>query len=388
MAGGKVKTKISVMDSWLREVANSKDTVTSYKLGIGKFLEYCGCSLEDIVKEWDSVTTYREEKMFKKKWSRKIKEFKAILNFDNNLTQGTTNTYLIPISSFFNYLEIPIKITYYKKSVVYHNKDIQREEIDSIIKNTPKIRDQAFFSMMVQSGLRPIVISRLQYEDIKQDWENKITPCKINVPKHKNKGEYKQHYTFIAQESIDLLRKYFDSRFGMGKNPKDEDLLFSQSKGENIPLNIDSESGIFSRVALQLGITERKEYGKPKAIRMYSLRKFFRNNIVDSPEIDSVDCHFFMGHKLDMNDEHYYSAQNVEKFRRKYDKASEFIKISDIPDTYKEQVKYLKTIMTKQETELKDLRRKVEYLSSPEYLRKAIQEAIEFANRTVKEQNK
>jgi len=311
--------KIAIMDAWLREVANSEDTVTSYKLGVGKFLEYCGCSLEDILKEWDAVTTYKEEKMFKRKWSRKVKEFKATLNFDSNLTKGSTNTYLIPISSFFRYTEIPIKITYNKKSVVYHNKDIQREEIDSIIKNTPKIRDQAFFSCMVQSGLRPIVLSRLQYEDIKEDWENNVVPCKINVPKHKNKGEYKSHYTFIPQESIDLLRKYWDSRFGMNKNPKDKDLLFSQPKEENTPLNIDSESGIFSRTALRLKIAVKEQYGKPKAIRMYNLRKFFRNNIVDSPEIDSVDCHFFMGHKLGMNDEHYFSTQNVEKFRKKYD---------------------------------------------------------------------
>lgn len=340
--------KISIKEAWLSEVANSEETRNSYK-NIERFLEFCNCTLEDIENEWDNVTTYREEKIFKKKWTRKIKQHKAILNQNENLAQGTIETYMAPIASFFRYLETPIKVPRKTKSITYHNRDIQREEIDSIISNTSHIRDQTFYYMMTQTGLRPIVLSRLQYRDIKEDWEKNIAPCRIHVPKNKNKGEYKEHYTFMAQESIELLRKYFDSRFGLGKNPSDDDLLFSQSNTENIPISTESEANIFSRVALKLGIAEREEnkkspkYGKPKAIRMYNLRKFFRNNIVDSPEIDGVDCHFFMGHKLDKNDEHYFSAQNVEKFRKKYDKASEFIKITSIPDTYKDQVKYLET---------------------------------------------
>ena len=363
--------KISVMEAWLSEVANSKNTRNSYAY-IKKFLEYCACTLEDIEQEWDSVTTYRQEKMFKKKWSRKIKQYKAILNLNGKLAEGTIETYMTPIASFFKYLETPIKVPFKTVSTTYHNRDLLREEIDSIISNTPHVRDQTFFCMETQTGLRPIVLMRLQYRDIKEDWENMIVPCRINVPKKKNKGEYKAHYTFMPQESIDLLRKYFDLRFGLRNNPKDDDLLFSQSNTENIPISTESESNIFSRVALKLRIAERKQKGKPKAVRMYNLRKFFRNNIVDSPEIDNVDCHFFMGHKLGMNDEHYFSAQNIEKFRRKYNKASEFIKISSVPDTYKEQVKYLSAKLTQTEMELKNIQENVR-----EIIREEMQHIVE-----------
>lgn len=345
------------MKAWLSEVAKSQDTRDSYK-NIERFLEFCGCTLEDIQEEWDSVTTYRGEKIFKKKWTRKIKQYKAILNQDENLTEGTVETYMTPISSFFKYLETPIKVQKKSVSVVYHNRDILREEIDSIISNTPHIRDQAFFIMISQTGLRPIVLSRLQYRDIKEDWEKGIVPCRIHVPKNKNKGGYKEHYTFMPLESVELLRKYFDSRFGIGNNPKDDDLLFSQSNTGNKQLNGESEADIFSRVALKLGIAERKQKGKPKAIRLYNLRKFFRNNITDSPEIDSVDCHFFMGHKLNMQDEHYFSTQNIEKFRKKFEKASEYIRISSIPDTYKEQVKYLKAKLESTSIELEKYKRR------------------------------
>jgi len=351
--------KISVKETWLSEVANSEDTRKSYE-NIERFLDFCNCNLENIENKWDNVATYREEKMFKKKWTRKIKQYKAVLNHNKNLAQGTIETYMTPIASFFRWLETPIRISSSKRAcVTYHNRDILREEIDSIISNTPHIRDQAFFCMVAQTGLRPIVLSRLQYRDIKEDWENNIVPCHIHVPKNKNKGKYKEHYTFMPQESIDYLRKYFDSRFGIGNNPKDDNLVFSKSNKENIPLNTLSETNIFSRVTLKLGIAEIEQKGKPKAIRLYNLRKWFRNNIVDSPEIDSVDCHFFMGHKLDKNDEHYFSAQNIEKFRMKFDKGSEFIKISSIPDTYKEQVKYLSAKLTQTEMELKNMKKNV-----------------------------
>ena len=233
--GVKNNMKVSTVEAWLNEVVKDESTKAYYRRELQNFLEYCGCSVEGITEQWELADALVEKKL-KKKWNRKIKEYKAVLSANPNLVEGTVTTYLCPVLSFFNWVDIPLKIKVKSGIVTYHNRDILREELDLIISNAPHIRDSAFYSMIAQTGLRPVVLSRLQYIDIKEDWENKVIPCKINVPKHKNKGEYKAHYTFMPLESVELLRKYFDSRFGIGKNPDDEDLIFTKGKAGNSPV--------------------------------------------------------------------------------------------------------------------------------------------------------
>jgi len=335
----------SLKNAWLNEVANSKSTRRNYSDGIDRFLNWANVNLEDVAKEWDGIETYRQEKQFCKKWKRILKAFKNHLKTDGSekekeLAEGTIEVYLVPVNSFFRWYEVPVRIKHKRFDVTYHNRDINKDEIESIITNVLKLRDKAYFSMLKDSGLRPCAIKQLQYIDMKKDWEAEVTPCKINVPKHKNKGKYKKHYTFIGIETVEHLRKYWDLRFGKGNNPNDTDLIFVQK--ENRPISTVSQNNIFCRVALKLGITEERE-GKKKEITQYVLRKFFRNNVTNDREVGGVDAHFFMGHVLDKNDEHYFSAQDIEKFRMKYDKGYEYLKVSTVPDTYTEQVKYLKT---------------------------------------------
>ena len=340
-------------NGWLNEVAKSEETRRNYTGSIERFLEYTETTLEEIAKEWDSIETYRQEKMFRKKWKRVVKTYKNHLLETGQLLKSSVDIYCSAVNSFFSWYEIPVRVKITNHDVTYHNRDINVEEIDEIITHTPEMRDKAYYSMMKDSGLRPVVIKRLQYIDMKKDWEAEVTPCKIDVPKEKNKGQYKKHYTFIGVETVEYLRKYFNQRYGVGSNPSDEDLVFSQSLSENIPINTESENHIFCRIAMRLGIAKKRNIaGKRKAITQYALRKFFRNNANNPPEVDSVDVHFWMGHKLGMNDEHYFSAQNIEKFRRKYAKAYEYLKVSSAPDMHKEKVKYLEAKLEQTEKEM------------------------------------
>jgi len=342
----------SLRAAWLNEVAKSEETKRNYPPHIQRFLEYCNCSLEEIANEWDSIETYRQEKMFRKKWKRILKAYRSLL-LQSGLLESSVNTYCNTVNSFFNWYEIPVRVKISNHDVTYHNRDITNEEIDIIINHTPEMRDKAFFSMSKDSGLRACVLKRLRYIDIREDWLADKIPCKVIVPKEKNKGRYKKHYTFIGGETVEYLRKYFNQRFGVGNYPNDEDLLFSQSLTENIPINQGSANNIFCRIALRLGIAKKRDIpGKKKDVTLGNLRKFFRNNANIPPEVDSVDVHFWMGHKLGMNDEHYFSAQNIEKFRRKYDKAYEYLKVSSAPDTYREKVKHLEAKLEQTEKEM------------------------------------
>lgn len=341
------------MNAWLNEVANSDNTKHNYTRDIQRFLEFFDTTLEEIAKEYDNIETYAEDRKFKRKWKKKLKIYKNALANNEELTELTIETYVIPINSFMKWYDIPIRIKTRKADVTYHNRDITKEEIDDIITNVPQIRDKAFYSFMKDSGLRPITLAQLQYIDLKEDWESNTIPCKINVPKHKNKGSYKKHYTFIGYETVEYLRKYWDKRYSKDTNPNDNDLVFSQNDIENTPINTISENNIFCRVALRLDIAEKRdEKGKPKSITQYTLKKFFRNNLPNAPEVDSVDVHFFMGHKLGTNDEHYFSAENIEKFRKKYEKGYKHIAIREVPKAFNEVVKHIEGKLERTEKRL------------------------------------
>jgi len=338
--------EISVLESWLSEVAKSKMTERNYRARIHKFEETVGVTIEEIAKEWSELD-YNGEKLFRKKWDMKIKMFRAYLK-SSGIAQGTLEAYMIPIASFFSWLDTRVKVANERQKVTYHNRDITREEIEAIITHVPHVRDKAFYCIQAQSGLRPHSLKLLQYRDIKEDWEKGVVPVRIIIPESKNKGEYKAFYTFMALDSIQLLRQYWDLRFGKGVNPNDNDLLFSMSDRENIPINTASTATIFSNVARKLGIA-KGEKGKPKDVRQFNLRKWFRMKSSESPEVDSEYSHFWMGHKLNRQDEHYFSS-NIDLHREKYTKAMPYLEVFKGKELT--EVETLKTQLAEKEKQL------------------------------------
>jgi len=359
--------EISTLDSWLSSVSNSEKTERNYRLGIQKFLECFNCILDEIASQWEKAETFRQERRFKKIWDKRVKIYRAHLK-SQKLAKSTVECYMTPVASFFAWLECPVKVETKKMVYEYHNRDITREEIASIINHTAHVKEKAFFCMQAQSGLRPIVLKRLQYIDMKEDWEKGIVPVKINVPQHKNKGQYKGHFTFIPEESMEYLRQYWDIRYGKGNNPNDEDLVFSLNDNSNIPINTASESNIFSRVASKLGIVKERNNGKPKQIRMYCLVKWFRNHASESPEVDSEYAHFWHGHILVRQDEHYFTT-NVDVHREKYRKAMPFLKISEYKEStviqgLKEKIQCVEKELEKEKGEKEAYNRLVQLLQS------------------------
>ena len=133
--------KISSVEAWLNEVVKDESTKGYYRRELEKFLEYCNCSATDIIEQWELADALVEKKL-KKRWNRKLREYKANLSANPNLAEGTVTTYLCPILSFFNWIDIPVKVKVKGGIVTYHNKDILRQEIDQIIANCPHVRDE------------------------------------------------------------------------------------------------------------------------------------------------------------------------------------------------------------------------------------------------------
>jgi len=161
--------------------------------------------------------------------------------------------------------------------VTYHNRDINHEEVKLIL-GASRPRERAFFATLAQSGLRPFTICNLRLKHVKEDLIIDHIPCKMDVSVEIAKGKYRGYFTFVGLEAVEYLKAYLHTR----RRITDDDFLFVK-QGTKQQANPKSFSGLFSRILRKLeekGLieVEQKERDKPRDVRLYSLRKFFRKH--------------------------------------------------------------------------------------------------------------
>lgn len=150
------------------------------------------------------------------------------------------------------------------------NRNIQENEINRITQNC-KPREQAFFTVMRQSGLKPHTLKQLKIKNLEKILEPQPpTPCLINVPNEKAP-------TFIGQEAIQYLKKYLQHRARKEKLTL-ESLLFTAKNNPNKQINTKDVSRTFRETARRLGIGQRVKKGEPSEIRLFSLVRFYKRN--------------------------------------------------------------------------------------------------------------
>lgn len=107
---------------------------------------------------------------------------------------------------------------------------------------------------------------------------------------------------------------------------------------------------------------EQKIAGKPRELRLYSLRKWFRKQAAKAG-IEYVN--FWMGHKgnyqaphIPDSDAHYFSREDVEFHRRLYaEKAMPFLRLeARTPTETEETIKELQTKLADRDKKISDMR--------------------------------
>src|SRR3990170_1254494 len=348
--------KFDVVESWLDNVAYSHkkniNTPKSYRLGLGKFTEFIGSSPEEILKQYEETN----EKDFKRKYAAYLKAFISSLSREG-LTSGSINAWVNAIRSFFRYNDLSFGfVPQGRKNVVYHNRDITKEEVVEILK-VSKPRDKAFFCMMAQSGLRPETLCELKIKHVQPDLDKGTIPALITVPSENTKGSYGNYITFIGEESAKYLKDYLMTR----KKTAPDDLLFT-SYGEDKPLSGNSISVIFKRTIIQLKTKgkldfEQKVVGKPANVRLYNLRKFFRKY---AAQAGYENVQYWMGHIIEGVDAHY-RPQDPEFYRQVYaEKALPYLKLET--PTRDETGKALEEIEKKHAEEIQSRDKEIEVL--------------------------
>jgi len=330
--------EIDVIESWLVNVGarHSKSSYTrrNYRSALRTFTNFVGETAEQIIEENERIRSYIAEKKFNQKYVRYLNALVAKLD-EQGLAPNSVNNVVVAVKSFFKYngmKRVLEDVEIGKTKVIFHNRDITKEEIVRILAIS-RPRDKAFFCVMTQSGLRPVTMAQLKYEHIREDFEAETIPMKISVPSEIAKGEFGSYFTFVGEESVKYLKAYLNKR----PNIQPEDYLFtshgtdkklsprSLSKIFNHAIKKLEEKGVINNVKRkQMGFSDKSIVKLMANVRLYNLRKFFRK-YAQQAGIEYVN--FWMGHKtnykaphISSSDDYYFSKTDEEFHRKQYEK--------------------------------------------------------------------
>lgn len=312
--------KFDVVSNWLNSVAyshsQSKATEEQYKRVWERFSRFLGKTAEQIITEYDAS----DDRTFKRKYAQYIRAWILELT-RQGLTTTSIKVMIGAVKSFFKYNDLPLGMVPQAMSgIVYHNRDITKEEIVQIM-SVSKIREKAFFAMMAQSGLRPHTQKQLRLKHL-ESLDN--VPCKIEVPKEIAKGKYGAYVAFIASDAIKYLKQYLATRI----NLTPESLLFCSHDDPEKPVNVKDMSRAFRLAARKLeesgAIDFEVRQGKPSELRFYSLRKWFSKQ---ANQMGYENRNYLMGHMVKGSDANY-KPQDPEFYRQLYaEKAMPFLRL-------------------------------------------------------------
>lgn len=215
---------------------------------------------------------------------------------------------------------------------------------------------------MSETGQRPYTIIRLRYKHIKKDYEANRIPMCIDLPSELLKDRVGDRFTFIGEDGVKLLKEYLSSRGTLN----DEDLIFvadrsRKGKSKNDPLTPMAISRMFGDIVRQLKLVEPVANRKPAPLRLYSLRKYFRNNL----KMDHDYREFLMGHTSTLGVDEHYITRDKEVLRELYSAGYPSLRVYEPTKIENsEQIQSLSKQLTNKDTEIKELERRVDRLTS------------------------
>lgn len=130
--------------------------------------------------------------------------------------------------------------------VVYHNRDLTRDEIRQILTfASPRYR--VIWLIMAESGMRAETAVNLRYWQIKEDFEAKRIPMRIILPSSSLKDHVGDRFTFIGEDGFQELSEYLKRRLPL----KDDDYVFASEKAGKVKgeqFSVASLSVKFNRI--------------------------------------------------------------------------------------------------------------------------------------------
>jgi len=343
---------MDAVEIWLKNVAashsGSRHTTYTYRRRFREFCQYLETTPSEILKDYDQLS----EKIFKHKYTTLLRTWIAWL-YKQAWAPNTILHRVTAVKSFFKYSDLPLGfIPVNQVRVIYHNRDITKDEITQIL-GASNPREKAFYTMMAQTGLRPDTLTKLRLKHIEPDFSDGVIPCKVEVPQELAKGKYQGYFTFMGQESVKALKDYFSARPDMTK----DNLIFVVYGDTEGQTDRQTFTNSFRKTLEKLKkkglIDYEKKPGKPAELRLYNLRKWFKKHTHEAGEEFSE---FWMGHKGKGVVDHY-RTRDPEFHRKLYaEKAMPFLRLEGATPTQTDKV------IAEQQKEIEDLRETVKQL--------------------------
>jgi len=345
--------QFDAVGDWLYNVAyshsQSKATEEQYKRVWRRFTSYLGKTAEQILAEYEAS----DDRTFRRKYAQYIRSWIGSLSKEG-LGISSTKVMVGAVKSFFKYNDLPLGLVPQSMSgIIYHNRDITKEEIIQIM-SLAKIREKAFFAVMAQSGLRPHTIVQLRLKNFESF--DKI-PCKVDVPKEITKGKYGGYVTFIGLEATKYLKQYLATRTDVTP----DSLLFCTHDDPRKSVSVKDMSRAFRLAARKLeqsgAISFEVREGKPSELRFYTLRKFFRKY---ANQMGFEHVNYMMGHTTRGSDSNY-TPKDPEFYRDLYkEKAMPFLRLeTNTPTETEKTIEKLKEQISNKDQKLQELEQKI-----------------------------
>jgi integrase len=361
-------------DLWLSQICGTARTESRYRQDISRFENWAlsnhNLKVSDIPKRWREAK-YSDKQSEMERFLDGLKDVVSdyfVYLKKYGLTPLSVNRTMATLMSFLHYFDIPFKpIRIRRPFVEYHNRDITKDEIRTIVKNSG-VRNRAIYLMLYETGMRPSTLVNLRWKHIKKDFLARKVPMKIELTSDILKCGVSERFVFIGQDGYNALSLYIRRR---GVPSDDEELVFVTEKPFGKAIGITSMSQAFNVIVQKLKLAEPRGESKdgkknrPKDLRLYNLRKAFSKYMAIN--IDRTLVEYWLGHNSTAT---HYVSSDIEHHREQYAKGYPSIQLepSQIPteliealkEQHKKELEAVKTeCQAKAAKETDDLRKQV-----------------------------
>ena len=307
---------------WVNQVAESELTRENYLQDIGYFEVWARENYHLEVREipWKWREAKYESGVAKERYLDELND--ALRDYFGDLKGRyaplTVNHFINTVISYLHAFDIPVKTIKIKHAYVkYHNRDITKEEIREILQHS-HVRNRAAYLMLYESGMRPATLTKLKWRHIKEEFLGHKMPMKIDLPAAILKCRISERWTFIGEEGFEALKRYLTTRFPL----KEDDYVFEREKPLSGQLGRSALSQAFNKMVKKLGLAEPvgPQGKKPKAVRLYCLKKAFKK----FHSADGDYKKFWMGRS---DTSTHYVSRDLEYHRQLYAQGYENLRL-------------------------------------------------------------
>ena len=291
--------KFKASRKWLNAIMadriGSKYTERDYSRGLYAYCEWIGKNPDQLIKERNEET------------EDKVREFTLMLKNTRNISKSTIATkYIAVLKSFFKHnkksLDVPIP-----KHSTHRRSPHTTEEIKSLMQ-IANVRERAIITVLKDSGMSREDVVKLNYGDIKTEYENDKQFIHIKTVRTKEAIEYD---TFIGKNAVECLKAYLDTRKRKGCLIKDDSPLLATLSNKRMTPETLTE--IFQRLSRKAGFKTSP----------HRFRKYFESHL--GLTVPTILIRFWMGHSLGV--ESHYFLPPIQRQKEKYVEAYKEIDI-------------------------------------------------------------